>query len=92
MPDDEGAIEYENGEREDGAPPLAWEIGGEIIKAPNSKIIVYEALTEAAMSHYGAYPYFIIRILTRYCLSPRRQRPLNLFAKVPLSRRHALRV
>jgi ABC-type amino acid transport substrate-binding protein len=50
---DEGAIEYENGEREVGDPSLVWEIRDGQVKNPNAKIIIFGSDREALL-YYGS--------------------------------------
>ncbi len=53
VPMDEGAIEYENGEREVGDPSLVWEIRDGQVKNPNAKIIIFGSDREALL-YYGS--------------------------------------
>ena len=53
VPDGEGAIEYENGERAVGDPALIWEIRDGKVKNPNAKIIIFGSNHEAFL-YYGS--------------------------------------
>jgi hypothetical protein len=53
VPMDEGAIEYENGEREVGDPSLVWEIRDGQVKNPNAKIVIFGSDREALL-YYGS--------------------------------------
>jgi hypothetical protein len=52
VPMSEGAIEYENGEREVGDPSLVWEIRDGKVKNPNAKIVIFGADRDALV-YYG---------------------------------------
>ena len=52
VPMREGAIEYENGEREVGDPALVWEIRDGKVKNPNAKIVIFGADRDALV-YYG---------------------------------------